>query len=113
MESVKTFNLALTAIVAVALVGCIEWHSNGPSPSQLSLSAWGQVQPGMTRQQVYALLGEPSRETKELAAWRGPQVKRGSPSDYPSTTTWREYEACFDSEGRVTGTRDFEKSDHQ
>jgi hypothetical protein len=105
----KTFNLALIAIVAVALVGCVEWHSNGPSPSQLSLSAWSQVQPGMTRQQVYALLGKPVRETEQLAAWRGPQVKKGFPSDYPSITIWREYEAVFDPDGRVKGTRDFER----
>ena len=109
LHTVKPINQTIIAVVAVALVGCVEWHSDDPSPSQTNLPGWSQVQVGMTRQQVYALLGKPLRETEELAAWRGPQVKKRFPSDYPSTTTWREYEACFDAGGRVKGTRDFER----
>lgn len=109
----KLINQTLLAIVGAALVGCIEWHSAGPSPKQTSLPAWTQVQVGMTRQQVYTLLGKPRRETEQQATWRGPEVKKGWPSDHPSTTYWREYEVYFDSEGRVKGTRDFDQADHQ
>jgi outer membrane protein assembly factor BamE (lipoprotein component of BamABCDE complex) len=112
-KTMKLINHTLIAIVAAALVGCAEWHSTGPSPGQTSVPAWNQVQAGMTRQQVYALMGKPLRETEQLAAWRGPEVKKGWPSDHPSITYRREYEAYFDSEGRVRGMRDFERADHR
>ncbi len=72
----KLTNTILIALVAAALVGCVEWHNSGPSPGQTSLPAWNQVQVGMTRQQVYALMGKPLRETEQVAAWRGPEVRR-------------------------------------
>ena len=109
----KLINPILIAIVGAALAGCAEWHSAGPSLGQTGIPAWNQVQAGMTRQQVYTLMGKPLRETGQLAAWRGPEVKKGWPSDHPSITYWREYEAYFDSEGRVRGTRDFDKTNHQ
>lgn len=109
----KPINQVLIAIIGAALVGCAEWHSAGPSPGQTSIPVWNQVQAGMTRQQVYALMGKPLRETEQLASWRGPEAKKGWPSDHPSMTYWREYEAYFDLEGRVKGTRDFDNTAHE
>ena len=113
INPMKLTSQSLIAIAATALVGCVEWHSAGPAPSQTSMPAWSQVQFGMTRQRVYAVMGKPLRETEQLAEWRGPQVKKGWPSDHPSITYWRQYEAYFDAEGRLQNMRDYDASDHQ
>lgn len=109
----KPIHRILIAIMATALVGCVEWHSAGPSAEQTSIPAWRQVQPGMGRQQVYELMGKPARETEQVAEWRGPEIRKGWPPDHPATTYWRQYEASFDAQGRVTGMRDFDKTERQ
>jgi hypothetical protein len=103
----------LIAVMATAFVGCMAWHSASPQLGQTNIPAWSQVQVGMTRQQVYALMGKPLRATEQVAEWKGAEVKKGWPSDYPSITYWHEYEAHFDSGGCVEGMRDFDKADHQ
>ncbi len=109
----KPITLILIGTVAAMLAGCVEWHSSAPDSAQTSIPAWNQLQIGMTRQQVYDLIGKPRRETGEVAEWRGPEIKKGWPSDHPSTTYWRQYEAYFDSQGHLKSTRDFDQADHQ
>ena len=108
----KHFKPCFIALIATALVGCVAWHLSGPTAGQTNIPAWSQVQVGMTRQRVYALMGKPLRETEQVAEWKGAEVKKGWPSDYPSITYWRQFEAHFDSDGRVSGLRDFDKADH-
>ncbi len=109
----KLINQILLATIAATLVGCVEWDNSGPSPAQTSVPSWNQVKAGMTRQQVCAPMGQPLLETEQAAAWRGPEVKKGWPSNHLATSYWREYEAYFDSDGHVKSTRDFDRADHQ
>ncbi len=109
----KVMYQTLIAIVAVSTFGCAEWHSSGPSASETGIGAWSQVRVGMERQRVYELMGKPRRETADFAEWRGPEVRKSWPSDYPSRTYWRQYEASFDVQGRVACMRDFDQAAHQ
>ncbi len=109
----KSIGLTLIAMMALVLVGCIQWHSAGPTAGQTTIPAWSQVQVGMTKQQVYAVMGKPRRETAEMAEWRGPEVKKGWPSDHPATIYSLQYEAYFDTDGRVKGMRDFDTATPQ
>ncbi len=92
----------------MTLLGCAEWHSSDQGPQQTTILAWNQVHIGMTRAQVYALMGKPRRENGPEAEWRGAEVKKRWPSDYPATTYWRQYEASFDANGRLSVMRDYD-----
>ncbi len=106
----KYLKRSIIALLAMTLLGC---HSARPSFNQTWVPAWWQVQTGMTKQQVYAIMGKPLRETEQLAQWKGPQVKMGWPSNWPATSYWHQFEAYFDANGRVANIRDYDMSDHQ
>jgi outer membrane protein assembly factor BamE (lipoprotein component of BamABCDE complex) len=91
----------IIALLAVVLLGCSSTQRADPT----DVAAWHQIQPGMTKQQVYAALGKPIRETEQEAVWKSPEAKMG----WPSTTYWRKLEVYFDESGRVKGTRGYEE----
>ncbi|MGA2176529.1 MAG: outer membrane protein assembly factor BamE [Verrucomicrobiota bacterium] len=97
----KQLNHCLLALLAALLAGCSATHTADPT----AVPAWSQIQPGMTRQQVYAALGKPLRETEQEAEWKSPEAKMG----WPSTTYWRKLEVYFDEKGQVRATRDYEQ----
>ena len=97
----KHVNYYLIALLATPLLGCSSTPATGPT----NPAAWSQIQPGMTKEEVHATLGQPLRETQQEAKWKSPEVKSG----WPRKTYWRELQVLFDENGRVKGTRDYEQ----
>jgi outer membrane protein assembly factor BamE (lipoprotein component of BamABCDE complex) len=98
--TMKQLNHYLFAILATALLGCSSLLNGDPA----NPPAWDRIRLGMTREQVYASLGQPVSETQREADWKSPEVKAGWPS---KTTHWRKLEVYFDESGRVNMTRDY------
>jgi outer membrane protein assembly factor BamE (lipoprotein component of BamABCDE complex) len=93
----KYTNHYIITLLAAMLVGC----SSTKSDSSF-YRAESQIQPGMTKQAVYAALGHPVRETDRKVEWHGPETKIGGPS---TATSWRVVIVSFDENGRVAAIR--------
>ena len=95
----KNINYCLVVLSATLLLACSSTPAEGPT----SPAAWRQIQPGMTRNQVQAALGQPVVETQQEAKWNSPEVRSG----WPRKSYWRQLQVLFDENGRVKGTRDY------
>ena len=98
-QAMKLLITCFIVLLAVHLTGCTS--TRAPNPTDVP--AWRQIQLGMTRQQVYAALGAPLRETGPEAEWKSAEAKIGWPS---STTTWRVLRIEFDPSDHVKATRE-------
>jgi outer membrane protein assembly factor BamE (lipoprotein component of BamABCDE complex) len=86
----KYINHYIIILLAAMLVGC----SSTKTGSSFD-RAESQIQPGMTKQAVYAALGHPVREAGQEVEWDGREGGKD----------WRVVIVSFDENGRVTVVR--------
>lgn len=91
----KHIKLIVPILTAVLLLGC----SHTPIRPEKEPPAWFQIQPGMTREKVHTLLGEPqsSQAFSNEEGWK---------RDYWNLTV------TYDNNGIVTGAIDYKTPGH-
>ncbi len=85
----KRLYLSIASVLLLVLASCSSTRNESAADG-----AWMQIQPGMARQEVYAKLGQPFRETGREAEWRRPE-----------NNGWRVVVISFDESGRVAVVR--------
>ena len=86
----KRFKHCIVGLLAVVLVSCSSTRTDSAFDR-----AESQIQPGMTKQAVYAALGQPIRETDREVEWHSAT----------NQTSWRVVVISFDERGRVVVVR--------
>ncbi len=89
LDAMKVIYVSITCVLLLVLVSCGSTRNESPSDS-----AWMQIQPGVAKQEVYAKLGQPFRETGREVEWRRPEGHG-----------WRVVVISFDANGRVAVVR--------
>lgn len=77
-------------LCSASCFGKLQFHQDRLSRDR----TWMQIQPGMPKQEVYAKLGQPIRETDREAEWRRPE-----------DNGWRVVVISFDENGRTALVR--------
>jgi len=85
----KRLFLSFASVLFLVLAGC-----SSTKMDSIADSTWMQIQPGMTKQEAYAKLGQPIREADRESEWRRPEGNG-----------WRVVVVSFDQNGRVAVVR--------
>ena len=97
----RQLNNCIIALLTTLLLDC----ASASTPDSITVPAWAQVEKGMTKEQVYAALGTPLRETERTAQYKSAETKTG----WDLQRTWRMLNVYFDAAGRVKTTRQYQQ----
>ena len=85
----KLLYVSIACFLLAAFTGCSSTKEESASDR-----AWMQIQPGMTKEEVYTKLGQPFREADREGEWR-----------HPEGHGWRVVVVSFDENGLVAVVR--------